>query len=87
MILTDYDNHYGARSQPVPLANRRISGRYRQLLITTSLATELVTPSVTLPRLILSRLECGPMPDAMTALPNIGGALCSTPQSLADAHY
>ena len=23
----------------------------------------------------------------MTALPNIGGALCSTPQSLADAHY
>jgi len=21
------------------------------------------------------------------ALPNIGGALCSTPQSLADAHY
>jgi len=25
--------------------------------------------------------------NAMTALPNIGGALCSTPQSLADAHY
>ena len=23
----------------------------------------------------------------MAALPNIGGALCSTPQSLADAHY
>jgi len=23
----------------------------------------------------------------MVALPNIGGALCSTPQSLADAHY
>jgi len=23
----------------------------------------------------------------MIALPNIGGALCSTPQSLADAHY
>jgi len=23
----------------------------------------------------------------MTTLPNIGGALCSTPQSLADAHY
>ena len=23
----------------------------------------------------------------MFALPNIGGALCSTPQSLADAHY
>ena len=26
------------------------------------------------------------MPNVMTALPNIGGALCSTPQSLADAH-
>ena len=25
--------------------------------------------------------------DGMAALPNIGDALCSTPQSLADAHY
>jgi len=33
------------------------------------------------------QLECGPMPNVMVALPNIGGALCSTPQSLADAHY
>jgi len=32
-------------------------------------------------------LECGPMPNQMVALPNTGGALCSTPQSLADAHY
>jgi len=31
--------------------------------------------------------ECGPMPNVMVALPNIGGALCSTPQSLADAHH
>jgi len=31
--------------------------------------------------------ECGPMPNVMAALPNIGGALCSTTQSLADAHY
>jgi len=31
--------------------------------------------------------EYGPMPNLMAALPNIGGALCSTPQSLADAHY
>jgi len=30
--------------------------------------------------------ECGPMPNVMAALPNIGGALCSTPQSFADAH-
>jgi len=34
-----------------------------------------------------TKLECGPMPNLMVALPNIGGALCSTPQSLADAHY
>jgi len=27
------------------------------------------------------------MPNVMAALPNIGGALCSMPQSLADAHY
>ena len=33
------------------------------------------------------RLECGPMPNVMAALPNIGGALCSTPQRFADAHY
>ena len=37
--------------------------------------------------IIQSELECGPMPNVMVALPNIGGALCSTPQSLADAHY
>jgi len=35
----------------------------------------------------ITQLECGPMPNVMVALPNIGGALCSTPQSLADAHY
>jgi len=29
-------------------------------------------------------LECGPMPNVMA---NIGGALCSMPQNLADAHY
>jgi len=32
-------------------------------------------------------LECGPMPNLMVALSNIGGALCSTPQSVPDAHY
>jgi len=35
----------------------------------------------------LNQLECGPMPSVMAALPNTGGALCSTPQSLADVHY
>jgi len=33
------------------------------------------------------KLECGPMPNVMAALTNIRGALCSTPQTLADAHY
>jgi len=33
----------------------------------------------------LAKLECGPMLNVMVALPNIGGTLCSTPQSLADA--
>ena len=33
------------------------------------------------------KLECGPMPNVMVALPNIGGALCSTPQNLAEAQY
>jgi len=27
------------------------------------------------------------MPNVMVALLNVAGALCSTPQSLADAHY
>jgi len=32
-------------------------------------------------------LECGPMRNLMVALMKTGGALCSTPRSLADAHY
>jgi len=35
----------------------------------------------------IMKLECGPMPSLMVALPNTGGALCSMPQSMADAHY
>ena len=34
-----------------------------------------------------TKLECGPMPNVIAAVPNIGGVLCSTPQSLADAQY
>ena len=29
---------------------------------------------------LVVKLECGPMPNVMAAVPNIGGALCSTPQ-------
>ena len=41
----------------------------------------------TLTRGSMLKLECGPMSNLMVALPNIGGALCSTPQILANAHY
>jgi len=34
-----------------------------------------------------NKLECEPMPNVMVALLNVGGAFCSMPQSLADAHY
>jgi len=43
--------------------------------------------SATAELLMQNKLKCGPMFNVMAALPNIGGALCSTPQSLADAHY
>jgi len=33
------------------------------------------------------KLEYGPLPNLMAALRNIDGVLCSTPQSLANAHY
>jgi len=52
-----------------------------------------LTPTTRVPRSIAAKtrnpmkLECGPVPNVMVALPNIGGALYSTPQSLADAHY
>ena len=38
-------------------------------------------------KIYIRNVKCGPMPNVMAALPNIGGAICSTPQSLADAHY
>jgi len=36
---------------------------------------------------IYKQLECGPVPNMMAALPNIGGTLWSTLQSMADTHY
>jgi len=33
------------------------------------------------------KVECGPMYNAMAALPNTGGALCSTPQSVPNVQY
>jgi len=34
-----------------------------------------------------TKLQMRAMPNVMVALPNTGVTLCSTPQSLADAHY
>jgi len=36
---------------------------------------------------VLIKLEFKLMPNVMAALPNIGGAVCSPQQSLADAQY
>ena len=53
-------------------------GVYKSLY--TPLGTPLLSPRFTY------QLECGPMPNVLAALLNIGGALCSTPQSSADTH-
>jgi len=70
-----------------------ISQTQRPLSLLRFLHVMMVTRSTALYCIILGyiamqkKLECGPMPNVMVALPNIGGALCSTPQSLADVHY
>jgi len=46
-----------------------------------------MTPCCDMIGQIQIQLECGPMSNVMVALPNTGGALCSTPQSLTDVHY
>jgi len=48
---------------------------------------DIQSPTAEIRRGKKEELECGPMPNVMVALPNRGGTLCSTPQSLADAHY
>jgi len=57
-----------------------------KLLSLTSQTKMTLTLTLTLNPKTKLTLECGPMPNLMVALPNIGGALCSMPQSLADAH-
>jgi len=48
-----------------------------------------VQPAIKLlqPLVFITKLERGPMLNVMAALPNIGGAICSTVPSLADAQY
>jgi len=55
------------------------------LQLLTSFSYKVTNLKHTQRRILKGQLECGPMPNVMAALPNIGGALCSTPQSLADA--
>jgi len=56
------------------------------LLVTLVSGPDFADGNITEPSRFKKKLECGPMPNVMVALPNIGGAVCSTPQSLADAH-
>jgi len=66
------------------------SDKFHYLIMFVSLTNKGKRNSLLQPVLVVKlccKLECGPMPNLMAALPNIGGALYSTPQSVADAHY
>jgi len=52
----------------------------RQLHQSQQVTQLLVTAAVHHVQQFIATLECGPMPNVMAALSNIGGALCSTPQ-------
>ena len=39
----------------------------------------IITVTVTVNNVEYLKLECGPMPNLIVALPNIGGAFCSMP--------
>ena len=54
-----------------PLRGEKPQNRPLSKLITGRLAL-----SAMLPVIKKQKLECGPMPNLMVALPNIGGALC-----------
>jgi len=73
-LSVDYLRKEGKREMLFPALPSRHNGKTMCLHCTVSWQ-------------IKKQLECGPMPNVMVALPNIGGALCSTSQSLADTHY
>ena len=62
--------------------NRKISDYDRQRSNRNSFVNDILHDVSKTP----IELECGPLPNVMAALSNIDG-VCSTPQSLADAHY
>ena len=57
-----------------------VAEKYSSSDISIMLFTEENIFTVAIPKKNLAELECGLMPNVLAALPNIGGALCSTPQ-------
>ena len=70
-----------------PNLSRRILDVYTWCGLSANLRCRSETCCTRLAENARRNLECGPMPNLMVALPNIGGAFCSTPQSLADTDY
>jgi len=62
------------------------SNKWSSSFINRTAGSDSQLQSTALPTTSTSTRNDGPMPNVMAALTNIGGALCSTPQSLADAH-
>ena len=89
MFVQDLSTEVDTRSVNLTANHRLPIQRSSDSLLTDIKQPSSVSIHLYLPTSLLNanQLECGPMPNVMVALPNIGGALCSTPQSLADAHY
>jgi len=81
MLLSDSDSDDEQRAGDVEPHQRHRICTYQVLSV------RLITHLCVHENLENHELECGPVPNVMAALPNIGGALCSMLQSLADAHY
>ena len=84
--LTQLNTGAQLQSFPYPMASKLFL--YSNAFMAKPGAQTLTFKSVTDKQTVKqTKLECGQVPNVMVALPNTGGALCSTPQSLADAHY
>ena len=90
IVCTELDDGYEFTYTPMSPGNYMIIVKYCSVTIAGCPFKAVVTGTGRSMESVNSTdiiLECGPMPNLMVALPNIGGALCSTPQNLADAHY
>ena len=81
MLLSDSDSDDEQRPGDVE------SHQWHRICTYQVLSVRLITDLCVHENLENLELECGPVPNVMATLLNIGGALCSTPQSLADSHY